>query len=225
VRLERAGRVVPVKIGWERIEVALPDDEPAEVSAVVPFNLVPQGVVRCHGVVTPAAIDAFAPADYTMLLNLHPAFAAVRDGTGARWTGHYPDDGSIAVRVIEPRTPDEHRRSNLAAANAALLRDDAAAALTPLIEMLRADPNDLDALSGSALAFLDLRRYREAAAAFERLLPRVPVGERTTVFEDAAFAYVALGLEARAEAILTTRYGASEAKRRMVRIRNAVGKR
>jgi hypothetical protein len=225
LRVERAGHVVPAKPAWERIEVALPADEPTDVSLTTPFTVAPEGVARFHGVLTPTALEAFGPGDYTVLLNLGLAFAAVRDGAGKRWAGHHAEEGSIAVRVTEPRTPAEHQRANANAANAALLRGDAAGAVRHFTEVLRTDPNDLEALYGSGVAYLDLRRYRDAAAAFETVIPRMPTGVRTTIYYDVAFAYLALGEDARAEAILTKRYGATEGKRQLARIREAARKR
>jgi len=151
--------------------------------------------------------------------------AAIRDAAGKPWGGHHGEDATIAVRVTEPRTPDERRRASVAAANAAMLKSDAGSALRHFAEMLRADPNDLEAQYGSAQAYLDLRRYREAAAAFEAILPRLPKGERTAAYDDAAFAHLALGEDARAEAILVNRYGPDAAKRRLASLRESLRKR
>jgi hypothetical protein len=225
LRVERGGRVVPTTPAWERIEVALPDDESADVSSTVPFTVVPQGVARFHGVLTAAASPAFGAGDYAMLLDLRRSVAGVRDGTGHPWRGYFGEEGSIAIRVTEPRTPAEQRRANLAAATAAMLKGDAALALRHFSEMLRADPNDIDAQCGSGQAYLDLRRFREAAVAFERVIPRLPRGERSTIYDDAAFAYLALGEDGRAEAILADKYGAAAAKSRLARLREAARKR
>ena len=219
VRLERAQRVVPSRIAWQRIEVALTDEDPTEVGLTASFNVQPEGVVRFHGALTTAESGTFSPGDYSVRFDFRRAVAVLRDGNDKPWTGYYGDEGTLAVRVTEPRTLAEQRRANSAAADAALLRGDAAAALRPLTDMLRADPNDVEALYGIARAYKELRRYREAAAAFENLLPRVPRGERTSVYDEAATVYLELGDDARAEATLVTRYGADAGKRRLAQLK------
>src|SRR4029078_9384500 len=125
LRVERGGRVVPTKIAWERIEVALPDDEATEVDATVASNVLPQGVAHFHGVLTAAGPPTFSAGDYAMLLDLRRAVAGVRDAAGSPWKGYFGEEGTIAIRVTEPRTPSEQRRANVAAANAAMLKGDA----------------------------------------------------------------------------------------------------
>jgi tetratricopeptide (TPR) repeat protein len=92
-------------------------------------------------------------------------------------------------------------------------------------EMLRTDPNDIEAQYGSGQAYLELRRFRDAALAFERVIGRLPRGESSTAYDDAAIAYLALGEDGRAEVILATRYGAAAAKSRLTRLREAARKR
>jgi hypothetical protein len=60
LRVERGGRVVPTTTAWERVEMALPDDEATEVSSTVLFNVVPQGVARFHGVLAAAESPTFS---------------------------------------------------------------------------------------------------------------------------------------------------------------------
>ena len=225
LRVERAGRAIPTKVTWERIEVALPDDDSAGVSPTTPFNVASEGVARFHGVLAATSTGTFTPGDYSVLLDLRRSVAGVRDGAGKPWTGHYGEEASIAIRVTEPQTPADQRRASLAAANAAMLKGDAPLALRQFTDMLRADPNDIEAQYGTGQAYLDLRRYREAAAAFEGVISRLPKGERSAVYENAVFAYLALGEDSRAEAILTNRYGAAAGKRRLAQLREAVRKR
>ena len=49
----------------------------------------------------------------------------------------FREELTMAVRVIEPQTRDDVRRSNLAAANAAMLKGNAAVAVKHYSEMLR----------------------------------------------------------------------------------------
>lgn len=223
IRLDRGDRAVAAALTWPRVEVALPDDDSVDVSAETPFTLAPEGVARFHGVLTPGS-GALAPGDYTVRLNLRPAVTLVRDAAGKPWSGYYGDTAKIAIRVTEPHTPAEQRRASLAAANAAMLKDDPALALKHFGDMLRVDADDLEAQYGSGRASLDLGRYRDAAAAFERVMPRVR-DRRSSVYDEAAYAYLALGEAARAEAILTERYGAEDGKRRLSELRAAVRKR
>jgi tetratricopeptide (TPR) repeat protein len=225
VRVERGGMAVPSQVNWERIEVARQDDDPAEVSATTAFTVASQGFARFHGALARTDAATFAPGDYSVLFSLQRSMGAIRDAAGKSWGGHYAEDGMISVRVTEPRTPAEQRRARVAAANAAMLKGDAGGALRYFAEMLRAEPDDLEAQYGSAQAYLDLRRYREAASMFEAVLPRLPKGERTTAYDDAAFTHLALGEDARAEAILVNRYGPDAAKRRLASLRESLRKR
>lgn len=93
---------------------------------------------------------------------------------------------------------DEH------AANEAMARRDYQRALTEYQKLLAADPTDLEAAAGVGSALLRLGRYKEAAQTFERALP--PTRSDSLVPQELALAYLALGEEAQAEAILRRYY-------------------
>jgi tetratricopeptide (TPR) repeat protein len=114
------------------------------------------------------------------------------------------------------------RRANLVAADAAMSKGDAALAVRHYAELLRMNSDNIVAQSGIGLAYLELHRYREAVDAFERAIARVPRGERSGLYNSAAYAYVALGDDVRAEAILAKAYGPESAKRQLAEIREAV---
>jgi tetratricopeptide (TPR) repeat protein len=141
-----------------------------------------------------------------------------------RFRRHHRAQTGDAGSGAAARTPAEHRRANLAAATSAMLKDAATSALKSFSEMLRLDPDDLEAQYGFGRVSLDLEHYREAAAAFERVIPRLRE-QRSPVYDEAAYAYLALGDAARAEAILTARYGVEEGRRHMIELRAAVRKR
>jgi hypothetical protein len=225
IRVERDGRVVSAETRWEAVEVALEGDEPVQLDLMTPFYLAAQAVARFRGVVRPTASTVFSPGDYTVRLDLRRSVGGVRDGANKPWNGYYGREPSVYVRVTEPRTSEELRRSNLATANAAMFKGDAALSIKYYTEMLRVSPDDMDALSGLGQAYLELRRYKEAAAAFESAIARLARGERSGLYASAAYAYVALGDDVRAEAILAKAYDPESAKRLLVRIREAVGRR
>jgi tetratricopeptide (TPR) repeat protein len=121
----------------------------------------------------------------------------------------FREELTMAVRVIEPQTRDDVRRSNLAAANAAMLKGNAAVAVKHYSEMLRLNPQDMDAQYGIANAYLGLNRFKEMASALEAVLARSPKGNSSAVYHQPGFAYVALGNESRAEAILAAECAAA----------------
>lgn len=225
VRVERAQRVIATTTVWESVEVSPPNDRATPVSVSTPFNVAPQGVAKFHGVLRPADSDVLGPGDYSMWLRFRRSVSGVRDAAGKPWPGHFSEEGLVSIRVIEPRTADEVRRSNLAAGNAAMLTGDAALAVKHFAEMVRVDAGDVEAQYGIGQAYLQLRRYRKAAAAFEIVIAALPPVERSAVHVDAAYAYLALGEDARAEATLTAAFGPQAAKRRLAQIRAAVRRR
>lgn len=225
VRLQRGDSLVTTKTVWHAVDVAVPDEDGTSVGVSASFNVVPQGVVKISGLLQPTTNTTFEPGDYAVILNVRQSIANVRDGAGKSWLGHFGEELRIPVRIIEPRTPNDVRRANLAAANAAFLKGDIALAVKHYAEMLRNNSEDFDAQSGIANAYFELDRFEEAAVAFEKVIARMPRGEHSPVYSQAAFAYVALGNESRAQAILTAAYGPENGRRRLLEIRDAVRKR
>lgn len=225
VSVQRGESPVVTKTVWQAVDVAVPDEEGTSVGVNAAFNVAPQGVVKFSGVLQPTTSTTFEPGDYTVTLNVRKSVSTVRDSAGKPWRGHFGEELRMPVRVIDPRTRDEVRQSHLAAANAAMLKGNASLAIKHYTEMTRLNSEDMDAQYGLANAYLDLNRFKEAASAFEVVLARTPRGERSAVYHQAAFAYVALGNESRAEAILTVAYGPESAKRHLIQIREAARKR
>jgi hypothetical protein len=225
VSLQRGDSLVATNTVWQAVDVAVPDEDGTPVGLSAAFNVVPQGVVRISGLLQPTINATFERGDYAVILNVRKSVATVRDGAGRPWLGHFGEELRMPVRIIEPKTPDEKRLASLAAANAAFLKGDVAVAVTHYAEMLRHNSEDSDAQNGIANAYFELDRFKEAASAFETVIARMPRGERSPVYSQAAFAYVALGNERRAEAILTAAYGQENGKRRLLEIRDAFRKR
>lgn len=220
--LERDGRAFPMKVQWVSTEVSRADDEFASVTFAAPLTVEPEGVLRLTARLTPQGRDVFPAGTYVVSLNTMKAADRIERARGGPWRGHHPGEGTVTINIIDPQTPEELRRADLTAGNDALSRDDAASAVKHFEELVRRNPADLEAQAGAGQAYLDLKRYKEAAAAFELVLPSLRRGERSLLYTQAAFAYLALGQDGRAQQILTAAYGAESAKRQLAELREAL---
>jgi hypothetical protein len=82
IGVERDQRVISAETLWERIDVALADEDAVEVGLMSPFNLEPLGVASFHGLFRLTDIHAFSSGDYTMHFNLRRSVGGVRDAAG-----------------------------------------------------------------------------------------------------------------------------------------------
>jgi hypothetical protein len=146
----------------------------------------------------------FTPGEYRIGLDLRDARAFLLHGDETRWSGRMLNTGSIPVTIRPIDTDTDRRLFQRNEAHHAMTQRQYRTALATYEQLLASNPNDLEATAGVGMALLLSGRYAESVKFLERVLP--PLGQDSTVPRDLALAYVAVGDEAKAEALLRRYY-------------------
>lgn len=218
-------RAVPVTIQWRDAEVTTPDDIVIPVTLRTAITLEAGGLLTLEGVIQKRGDDsAFGLGEHRLSLNLERAVRSLQSAAGTPWVGRYVESGDITVRMVEVRTATDARRKGLADASKAMARDDPNAALRDYLQLIKQNPSDIAAHAGAGQAYMELRRFREAIAEFELVLPNY-VGERSLIPGWLAYSYLSVGQEQKAEALLVSTYGPEAGRRQLQQFRAAASRR
>jgi tetratricopeptide (TPR) repeat protein len=141
-----------------------------------------------------------ADGEQLLRLNVTAAAEAVTWSDGTPWRGRLSPDLAAVVRVLKPQTVEERHYYHLIESSVALRRGDTEAALRHAREVLQESPNDQRGHYALANIFLKLGRFREAILELELVKPPRP--DRSLIYDQLAYAYLAVGDEHKAEATL-----------------------
>jgi tetratricopeptide (TPR) repeat protein len=156
-------------------------------------------------VIVTATGDEFLPGKYRVSVDFANARGQLLQGDLSRWNGKIGDQGSFSIRVSEMRTAADQRRFHAIEGGLAMTRRDYAAAMDHYQRLALVDPDDVRGPAGMGAVLLRLGRYSEAATSLERALT-LRQGVDSTLREDLAVAYVAMGQDAKAESMLQQHY-------------------
>lgn len=109
-------------------------------------------------------------------------------------------EGEVVIHCVRPNTPTDVKRYRFLEGGLALDRNDPDGGIKHYSEILRLDFADLGAHYGIGEAYKELGRFGEAAREFEYVAASVP--EKSLVYADLAYVYVALGDVPKAESFL-----------------------
>jgi hypothetical protein len=146
----------------------------------------------------------FPPGEYQIGIDTRGAKALIRQGDTSLWSGTMIDTGSIPLTILPIRDERDRRTFRHSEANYASARRDFNSAARQYRQLLTDDPNDLDAVTGLGMTLVRLGRFADAVPLFERALPTL--GSHSRIPGELALAYVALGDEPKAEALLRRYY-------------------
>ena len=127
----------------------------------------------------------------------------VRKATGETWRGTFLRRTTLSVAVEPATTPEARAAEHRLAARAALDEGNTAEAIRRYELAVAAAPNDLDRHADLGFAYLQGRRFREAVNAYRVALP-LAQRERSMIPEMLALAYLGLGDEPSAAAVLSS---------------------
>jgi hypothetical protein len=220
------GRAIPVTIQWRDAEFVTPDDIAIPLTLRTAITLEPGSRLTLDGVIQKRGDDdsSFGFGEQRLTINLERAVRSLQTPLGTPWVGRYVESGDVTLRVIEVRTAIDARRKRLADASKAMARDDAKAALQDYLQLIQQNPSDIAAHTGAGQAYMELRRFREAIAEFELVLPNY-VGERSMLPDWLAYSYLSVGEDQKAEALLVSTYGNEAGRRQLQQFRAAASKR
>ena len=138
--------------------------------------------------------------EYMVVLDSNEARSRVLRSDGTPWKGAILERTGIRLAVQEVTTAADRRLYHRVEAGAAMAARDYAKALAEYRLMTAQDPGDQEAIAGVGVALLRLRRFAEAAAVLESVQSNA--GADSLLHLDLALAYLALGQESRAEALI-----------------------
>jgi hypothetical protein len=219
-------RAIPVSIQWRDAEVTTPDDIVIPVTLRTAITLEPGARLTLDGVIRKRGDDdsAFGLGEHRLTINLERAVRSLQSPAGTPWVGRYVESGDITVRVIEARTATDVRRKRLFDASKAMARDDANGALREYLQLIKQNPSDIAAHAGAGQAYMELRRFREAIAEFELVLPNY-ASERSLIPGWLAYSYLSVGEDQKAEALLVSTYGPEAGRRQLQQFRAGASRR
>jgi hypothetical protein len=218
---QQRNRPAPVAIVWRGVEIISADEVAVPSSVGVPVTLEAGGRLVLSGVLRHRDGGDFEVGDHIVTLNIERAVPTLESPSGSPWHGRYVGVGDIAVRVKQLRTAADTRRLRLNDAAKASSREDDTSALQLYLAMIRDDPSDREARAGAGASYMHLRRFTEAIAELELVLP-FHAGLRSAVPSWLAYSYLALGEDQKAEAVLISAHGAEVARRELEDLRRAV---
>jgi tetratricopeptide (TPR) repeat protein len=190
-----------VQTSWVGLRLRLSDDGPlldvgtSEAGFVLPAK---RGAVWTFRVQPEAG--QFELGEYRFDVSL----ANIRDALGTdaneRWNGRYHQQTDVTVIIRPPAASPERSAMVRLSARIASQRGDFAEALRLLSRANQDDPSDLSTLAALGQVYMFLDKYKEAAAAYEQLLPRL--SQRNAIASMLALAYLSLNDEANAARVL-----------------------
>lgn len=138
--------------------------------------------------------------DYHIELDFSAARPFLRGVDNQTWGGRFRTSGRVPLTVRLVETADDRREYYRIEGSVALLQDrDFTRALAMFEAYVKEFPTEAGGYSGAGAALLELGRFDEAATMLEKAMS-LRVGDRDP--ERLAAAYVGMGQEARARAIL-----------------------
>jgi tetratricopeptide (TPR) repeat protein len=145
--------------------------------------------------------EPFASGDYWLSIATRPEGAfRTPDGRLVRVTAPLATD--LTVRLQQAATPAELALMYRTGAMAALRAGDQVAAQTGFEQALAVDQNDDLSRQSMAGIYMGQGRYKEASELLEVVLQRASPGDRNLLLQPLALAYVGMGDEQRASAVL-----------------------
>ena len=150
----------------------------------------------------------FLAGRYRLGVDFGAARSKLLSGDLTPWRGQFATRGSVPVVVREVRTSVDRLKAYSIEAGNAMLLHDYVGALRQFQLMAAIAPDDPRAHAGIGMALLQLGRFADAALELERALPKSEK-ENSTVPQELAVAYLAMGQEVRAVAVLRRFYVAS----------------
>lgn len=211
--LNESGRDEPAETRWMAGRVVTSGGDHV-ISVAEPATLQPGDRVEVQGSLARRDEREFLPGVYSVVIDIGAAAKGIRAAAGSAWNGRYEPGGTVRVHLIEPRTAAERRAKAMVEAHRALEDERLPDALARFLALVQANPNDLEARGGAGRAYLQLGRFKEAAAEFEAVLPS-QAGQRSMLPLWLAHAYVGIGEMARAESLLRQHLPTEDVARRM----------
>jgi tetratricopeptide (TPR) repeat protein len=200
VRFAEANRETPVTVEWLP-EVQLRGDITPHVQ-IGPVYLEPHTGAGWRVVVRRQDGERFLAGEYVITFWMHQLLSAVRTTDDRAWTGRVFDGpGKVALVVNPATTPGDRAKMHNMRAREATMRRAFLEALDAYSLASAADPANIEAREGAGYVYMSLRRYREAIAQFETVVPAFSNGlspARLTL----ARAYMAINDEAGAVRVL-----------------------
>jgi hypothetical protein len=146
----------------------------------------------------------FPPGEYRIGIDTRGAKALIRQADTSVWSGTMIDTGSIPLTILPVRDERDRRTLRHSEANHASARREFNAAAQQFRQLLADDPDDLEAVAGLGLALVRMGRFADAVPLLERALPTF--GSHSRIPGELALAYIALGDEPKADALLRRYY-------------------
>lgn len=206
----------PVLLSLERVE----DLRCGQTSALCDLSSMhridPDDAVTARILLRPTAGGILSPGEYRLALDARSARQHLRETDGGPWKGPFIERGSIPLLIRALRTGQDLAQYHSVLANEAMIREDYADALAHFQQMAAANPQDSAGEAGTGWALLNLGRFREAAAALEHVWSR---NRSRFAAKQLAVAYVALGRDAEAEALVNFLYRPALAKQELEGVR------
>ena len=206
----------PILLSLERVE----DLRCGQTSALCDLSSMhridPEDAVTARILLRPTAGGVLSPGEYRLAVDARSARQHLRETDGDPWKGPFIERGSIPLVIRALTTGEDLAQYHSVLANEAMMRQDYTDALAHFQQMAAANPQDPAGEAGTGWALLNLGRFREAAAALERVWSR---NRSRFAAKQLAVAYVALGRDAEAEALVNFLYRPAVAKEELQGVR------
>jgi Tetratricopeptide repeat len=157
-----------------------------------------------------------SPGEYRLTLDARSARRHLRETDTSPWNGRFIERGSIPLVIRALNRAEDIAQYHAVEAAAAMKCEDYTAALAHYQQMAAANPGNPAGEAGTGWALLQLGRFREAATALEHVWSR---NRSRFAASQLAVAYVALGRDAEAAALVNYLYGPAVAPEVLARVR------
>ena len=145
--------------------------------------------------------EAFQTGDYLLELAIADASSFIREADGTAFHGTMMSSTALRLAISPATTAAERAAMYRFFGTTAVHENRSADAVQSFARALELAPGDVQSLAGLGTAYLQLNRFREAIAAYERVLPAA-IGSRSIVPMSLALAYTAVGDDSNARRIL-----------------------
>lgn len=206
----------PVLLSLERVQDLRCGQSSALCDPFSMHRIDPEDAVMARVVLRPTAGGVVSPGEYRLALDARPARRHLRETDGDPWKGAFIERGSIPLLIRTLATGADLAQYHSVLADEAMIRQDYTDALAHFQQMAAANPQDPAGEAGTGWALLNLGRFREAAAALEHVWSR---NRSRFAAKQLAVAYVALGRDAEAEALVNFLYRPAVAKQELQGVR------
>jgi len=199
-RLKRGDIEIPpenIVLDWaaQIKKVADPSNPDVEMDDI---NLLePEAHIEMFCTLRRADNQEFDYGEYRLMVSVTELIDRLKFEDQVKWWGRAGREFQVPFTIFEIQTLEDLKAYYEVEGSYAYSRQQYMKALEHYQKLIEVDPTDIHGYSGLGAVYLQLKQFKEAARALEKVLPHV-ADERTLVPYSLAYAYVAIGDEEKA---------------------------